>query len=100
MHCSMNAVQYRSWYKNGSTLCSVHGDVSQEPARWTAHPSLQGQALKEVAYAKAEGVAKVRVGCSWSYNHRLCASMSISSQYAAGHHQSTSQTQRFHSFDR
>lgn len=44
-----------------SSYQRVHGDVSQEPARWTAHPSLQGQALKEVAYAKAEGVAKVTI---------------------------------------
>ncbi len=45
-----------------SSVCRVHGNVSDAPVRWTAISSLYNTTLQEVLYHKSEGEGIAKVG--------------------------------------
>ena len=51
---------YASATGQASSYARVHGEVSREPADWTAIPSVARETLDDVRYQKAEGIAKAR----------------------------------------
>ena len=51
------------------SLCArVHGTPSREPAEWSSAPSVGGEQLQEVLYAKAEGIARVTINRPHKHN--------------------------------
>ncbi|GFH09328.1 uncharacterized protein HaLaN_04441, partial [Haematococcus lacustris] len=56
---SGHSTSYASIGGQPSSYARVHGDVSREPAVWRDIGVVGKEQLKEVLYAKAEGIAKV-----------------------------------------
>ncbi|GFH11236.1 uncharacterized protein HaLaN_06705 [Haematococcus lacustris] len=58
---SGQSTSYASIGGQPSSYARVHGDVSREPAVWRDIVVVGKEQLKEVLYAKAEGIAKITI---------------------------------------